>query len=266
MILGLPPSPGIMPCWPRPWIIELGTLRIAINWHSPGSTSKCLLLVRVYVIKSNEAGYIIILKISRNRCTQCNLHNINCKNGTIPMKKFYSCTCGKCSLVALFRHICPRAYDAFVPYLQNTTLMSYYSSDFLLPADNWWNILSNLALLTLGGIGLPLLSQDSSTCDRKQCFRLMGAQPSTYLQDDHCNIKSENETLKVFNSSAKQRWLFQNYQTRLLNSSSGHPLLEWNTNDSTTDPADLANLTLLLLSIAGDIELNPGPESGIYVI
>lgn len=177
------------------------------------------------------------------------------------------CCCGKCSLVALFENTCPQAYGALTPFLQSTTLMSFYSSNFLLPADNWWKILDDSALLPLGGPailpGLPVCipSQHASTaCGGKQCFRLRRAWASTPLQGEVSNnidtFRGRKGTLKTCFNSVKQ---FRHPHTRLLDSKFS---TKWKKGTSTTDPKGLANLTLLLLIIAGDVELNPGPESG----
>ena len=193
-------------------------------------------------------------------------HHICNNPGTASKKR--CCSCGKCSLVALFEHTCPQAYGSLTPFLQSITLMSFYSSDFLLPIDNWWKIL-NSALLPLGDLatGLPLPSalhtSTVAACDGKQCFRLRRAWTSTSLQDEVNNninfFRAGKGTLSTCFNSAKEFWQLWNHQARLLDSNFSS---EWTSDDGTTDPKDLVNIVLLLLIIAGDIELNPGPESG----
>jgi hypothetical protein len=149
--------------------------------------------------------------------------------------------------------------------------MSFYSSDFLLPADNWWKVL-NPALLRLGdpAMGLTLLlPQHTSTvdaCDRKQCFRLRRAGTSASFQDEDNGNISNCDTFQAGKlgaskclDSTKQFRQFRNPQGRLFDSNFS---TKRNTSDTTIDPNELANVVLLLLIISGDIELNPGPGTG----
>ena len=169
-------------------------------------------------------------------------------------RNFSSCTCGKCSIMAVFEHTCPRAYSALIPHLHGTTLMSYYTSGFLLvPADNFWRVRN---LPVLGGRGLapslPLESQHSSiaTCNE---ILLMDTQTRKYAKDDHAVEDIPNIELH-----------FSSLQIKINNHSTFGCTKQKDTTDI-CDPHDLANLALLLLLIAGDVEVNPGPQSGMFI-
>ena len=225
-------------------------------------------IVWVPAIQVMDKGLIRINRSSNSpRDHDCHSACIN-HNGTA--YKIYSyCCCGKCSLVALFENTCPQAYGSLSHFQQSSTLMSFYSSDFLLPVDNWWKILDDsTALSPLGGLatGLPLLSQQhtsiAAACDgEKQCFHLRRAWTSTSMQDEVTNnintFRVGREALRTCFNSVKQ---LQPHQARLLDSNISN---KWKTDDNTSDPNGHASIVLLLLIIAGDIELNPGPESGI---
>ena len=209
------------------------------------------------------------ISIGINRVLVRDHHTHVCNNPRAASRIYGHCCCGKCSLVSLFENTCPQAYGSLTPYLQSTTLMSFYSSDFLLPIDNWWKVLLNSALLPLGDpeMGLAQLPQHTSTagaCDRKQCFRLRRARTSTSFPgeiNDNTSIntfQAGKGTVKIYLDFAKQ---LQNHQARLLDVNFSTKLYT-DTDDAKSDPKSLANIVLLLLIIAGDVEVNPGPESG----
>ena len=169
-------------------------------------------------------------------------------------RDFSSCTCGKCSIMAVFEHTCPRAYGALIPHLHGASLMSYYTSGFLLvPADNFWRV-RNLPLLGGRGLALslPFESQHSSIATSDEIL-LMDTQTRKYARDDYAVEDIPNTELQ-----------FSSLQTKINNNSTFECTKQKDTTDI-CDPHDLANLVLLLLLIAGDVEVNPGPQSGMLI-
>ena len=166
-----------------------------------------------------------------------------------------ACTCGKCSIIAaIFEHTCPQACGTLSPHLHGATLMSYYSSDFLLiPADNWWRLHKLMMLPILGGqrLGLdcPIVPQLSSisivSCDEKWI------QTRKYAKDDLAEDDIVNTEVQ-FNSLQKK--IKYGYICDLTDAA------------ILCDLQNLANYALLLLLIAGDIETNPGPPRfGMFI-
>ena len=213
-------------------------------------------------LSQNSRSFVLILSSGTTSPWSDNvvktLNSLSCRTVYTPGMKTF-CHCGKCSHTALFEHSCPQAYKSQCPFLQSTTLMSCYSSDgFILPMDNWWNLQLYSAILTLGcrNVSLSLFSNDSSACEREQCFHLMdiqdGSSPTSTI-----NIMSHAERKPAFFIATKS------HIAGLLNTSYS---FMWNKDDSitfhTANPEELAKLVLLLLLHAGDIEVNPGPGSG----
>ena len=208
----------------------------------------CLLMIDE--VKSTDIDCISETS-RRNRNSKCHRHLHIHMPG---LRRF--CSCGKCSLTAVFEHTCPRAYGALIPHLHSTTLMSYYSSDFLLPADNWWRVPNLMMLLILGGRDLspPLAPQHASIaiCDRKWLIRSLARKCA---KDGHADKDISNTELH-----------FHSLQQQILTTKCSYESA-YELNDTTTnsDPHSLANLALLLLLISGDVEVNPGPRSGMFI-
>ena len=213
--------------------------------------------------------YTPLISIGINRVLGSSVrdrHTHVCNNPRAASRIYGYCCCGKCSLIALFENTCPQAYGSLTPFLQSTTLMSFYSSDFLLPVDNWWKVLLNSALLPLGDppMGLVQLPRHTLTigaCDRKQCFHLRRARTSTSFQGEingNNIFQAGKGTLKIYLDFAKQ---WQNHQARLLDVNFSTKLYT-DTDDAKSDPKNLSSVALQLLINAGDVEVNPGPESG----
>ena len=215
-----------LPVWICEWVTEPNE-PIAVYW-----------VISTFKISKNNSCIITQPEHHRH-------HRIICDHGTAAKRRY--CCCGKCSLIGMIENTCPQAYSCLTPCRQSTTLMSFYSSDFLLPLDNWWKVLNSVPFSLGGLLGLPLPSQSISTavaCDRKRCFRSRRAYTSTSLQDEVITFQDGKGTL-ILTCFELVKPSFADWM-----------------NDTTTDPKDLASLVLLLLIIAGDIELNPGPQSG----
>lgn len=228
-----------------------------------------LLLMQLFFIPGNCRLPVIGDSIC-DKCTDIDFisgtryRNKTCHRGLhIPEFRRF-CGCGKCSFMAVFEHTCPRALQVLIPRLDSATLMSYFSSaGFVLPADNCWRVQTLMILLTIGRqhVDLPLCSASQRSLIATNDETLVETQARKDAADDHAEEDALLSNTEVKSNTELQ---FSSLQCSCDQVSFG---CTYEQKGATTicNPHDLANSALLLLLLAGDIEVNPGPPSGMFV-
>ena len=194
------------------------------------------------------------------------------------------CSCGKCTLVELFQQCCPLSHRATLTPLSNLIVMtSYYTSDFLvngtvgqLPSVD--GLLNSTLSLELRSFPTPL--QDTPACDRvvNQCgFRYKRARVYYSVQqyygscimdlfhvNNPLSVNTDKETLKLslyLRTLMHNHFIMQPLRPFQVMIKVRHYLTPKNIYNCKLieDSRNTAHFAFLLLLLAGDVELNPGP-------
>ena len=214
---------------------------------------------------------------------EAHLSPINCINHPLqsthddhPQRK------SRINLAAQLQQACPLAsHRAFLIPFSNNIMIGYY------PLDGWLNKLTQLFAKELQAIksSFPTLLQDATTCDRSANFSQCSYQCDkprhrcNYFQDVDSHIVvsfHHNETISVkINGTMTlclQLHLYirkcSNFYMQSLHPSQIGEIRYYSTPklihtdykpENGEDPRNIAHFAFLLLLLAGDVEVNPGP-------